>query len=172
MEKKIITHITKGLIIALVLVVFDLVAGFAGFRFDTWYRWTSTLVLVAGIIWACISFSNQNDHAIGFGGLFTHGFKTSAVVSCMIFIFTLVSIFLLFPETRDIALQKAREQMEQNGKYSQDQIDQGIEITKKLFVPFAIAGAILGTLIVGTIASLIGAAVAKKKPVTPFDQQP
>jgi hypothetical protein len=49
-------------------------------------------------------------------------------------------------------------------------IEQGIAMTKKLFLPFAIAGAIFGTGFLGAIGSLIGAAVAKKNPVDPFKQ--
>jgi len=44
-------------------------------------------------------------------------------------------------------------------------------LSKKLFLPFAIAGVILGTIFVGLLASLIGAAVTKKVPVSPFDTQ-
>jgi hypothetical protein len=35
---------------------------------------------------------------------------------------------------------------------------------------FVIGFTLLGTLIVGAIASIIGAAIAKKKPVNPLDQ--
>ena len=41
-------------------------------------------------------------------------------------------------------------------------------MTKKFFLPFALGGAILGTGFLGAIASLIGAAVAKKNPIDPF----
>jgi ABC-type antimicrobial peptide transport system permease subunit len=87
-------------------------------------------------------------------------------------VYTLLSIYLIFPETRDVAIDEARKQMEKQGKMSDDQIDQAIEMTKKFFLPFAIGGSVIGTLIVGAIASLLGAAFAKKKPISPFDQQP
>jgi hypothetical protein len=61
--------------------------------------------------------------------------------------------------------------LEKNQNLSQDNIDQTMAITKRLFVPIAIAGAVLGTLIVGVIAALIGAGVTKKNPMSPFDKQ-
>jgi hypothetical protein len=64
----------------------------------------------------------------------------------------------------------ARQRMEEKGNLSDEQIDQAIEMTKKFFVPFAIGGILLITLIFGAIASLAGAAMAKKKPVNPLDQ--
>jgi hypothetical protein len=42
---------------------------------------------------------------------------------------------------------------------------------EKYFIPFAIGGALFMYLLIGVIASLIGAAIAKKNPeVSPFDQ--
>jgi hypothetical protein len=43
---------------------------------------------------------------------------------------------------------------------------------KKYFMIFLVLGVIFGTLVWGCIASLIGAAVAKKKKINPLDQMP
>jgi hypothetical protein len=172
MEKKVTSHITKGLVIALILFVLDIIAGFAHFKFATWWRWIPSIILLAAIIWACLNFAAQKNHDVTFGNIFGHGFKTSVVVACITIVFSLLSIFLIFPETKDVALEEARKQMEAKGTLSQDMIDQSLEITRKMFVPFAIIGVIVGSLIVGAIASLIGAAVAKKNPQTPFEKQP
>ncbi|HTQ63277.1 MAG TPA: DUF4199 domain-containing protein [Puia sp.] len=172
MEKKVTSHVTKGLIIALVLFVIDIIAGFAHFKFATWYRWLPLLIFLAAIIWACINFAAQKNHDVTFGNIFGHGFKTSVVVACITIIFTLLSIYLIFPETKDLALDEARKQMEAKGNLSQDVIDQSLEFTKKMFVPFAIIGVIFVFLLGGAIASLIGAAIPKKNPQTPFEKQP
>ena len=56
-------------------------------------------------------------------------------------------------------------------KMSPEQIDQALGMMQKFFVPFAIGGALVLYLLVGAIAALIGAAIAKKNPaVSPFDQ--
>jgi len=170
MEKKITTPITKGLIIALIGAVLDLIAGFAHVKFEDWWRWIPGIITFGLIIWACLNFASQSENNVTFGNIFAHGFKTSAVVVCFSIIYFLISTYLIFPETKEIILQKSREQMEANGKLTQDQIDAGIEMTKKLFIPFTIMGLIFFYLIFGTIASLIGAALAKKNPVTPFDK--
>jgi len=172
MEKKVTSHITKGLVIALILFVLDIIAGFAHFKFATWWRWIPSIILLAAIIWACLNFAAQKNHDVTFGNIFGHGFKTSVVVACITIVFSLLSIFLIFPETKDVALEEARKQMEAKGTLSQDMIDQSLEITRKMFVPFAIIGVIVGSVIVGAIASLIGAAVPKKNPQTPFEKQP
>ena len=171
MEQKVTTPITKGLVIILVLAVIDLIGGFAHLKLEKWYSWVSTLVLVAAIIWACINYASQLKGDTTFGNCFAHGFKTSAVVACFLIIYTLISIYFIFPETRDMALEQARKQMEEKGNIPEATIDQALEMTKKFFLPFTIGGVLLGTLIVGAIASLIGAAIAKKNPSSPFDNQ-
>ena len=47
---------------------------------------------------------------------------------------------------------------------SEDQVEQALNMTKKFFMVFLIGGALLGYLIVGAIASVIGAAITKKDP--------
>jgi hypothetical protein len=50
-------------------------------------------------------------------------------------------------------------------------METALGISEKFFLPFAIGGVLLSNVIIGAIASLIGAAVAKKNPQSPFQQQ-
>lgn len=169
MEKKITTHITKGLILALVLIVIDVVATVTGIKYENWFRWLPTLLFCVAIIWACINYANQMDNNVTFGNVFVHGFKVSTVIACIMVLYVILSIFVLFPEQVDKAMEVARKQMEEKNVPDAN-IEQGIALGKKLFVPFAIGGAALGSVIVGAIASVIGGAIAKKNPQTPFQQ--
>jgi hypothetical protein len=171
MEKKVTSVLTKGLIIALALFILDLVAGFANFKFATWFRWIPTVILFVAVLWACFSFASQNNNNVTFGNIFGHGFKTSAIIACLSIIFTMLSAFVIFPETKDIALEQARKSMEEKGNLTEDQISAGLEMTKRLFLPFLMLGVIFGTLIVGLVASLVGAAIAKKNPQTGLENQ-
>jgi hypothetical protein len=128
------------------------------------------LIFFAAIIWACINYANQLKGNLTYGNAFTHGFKTTAAVTAIMIVFTVVTVKFLFPESLDEALQQAESEMEK-GNMSDDQIETGIAFTRKFFVPLAIGGVLLGYLVVGVIASLIGAAVAKKNPQSPFVQQ-
>jgi hypothetical protein len=169
--KKETSPLTAALIITLLLFVVDIIAGFAHFKFATWYRWIPLIILIVAIIWACVNHASQKNGDVTFGNVFAFGFKTSAVIACLSVITVLISIFLIFPDTKDMALDQARKQMEEQGKLSDEQINTALEITKKFFLPFAIGGAIIGTIIIGAIASLLGAAFAKKNPNAPFENQ-
>jgi hypothetical protein len=170
MEPKIMSHIMKGVIVSLVLIVIGIAGYFAGIAFQSWYSWTTNAIMAAGIIWGCIYYANQLDGKVTFGNIFAHGFKMSVVIALILIVYSLLSMNLLFPEMKDKAMEMARQRMEEKGNLSEDQIEQAMTMTKKFFVPFAIGGILLGTLFIGAIASVIGAAVAKKKPVNPLDQ--
>ncbi|HET9057048.1 MAG TPA: DUF4199 domain-containing protein [Chitinophagaceae bacterium] len=170
MEKKITSHVTKGLIISLVLIVLGLAFYFTGLYLENWYQYVVMLIYVVAIIWATLSFGKENDNAVTFGNLFAHGFKTAAVVTCIMIVYSLVFGYI-FPEMREKIIEKTQEEMANNPKVTQAQIDQTIEIMKKSFTVFLILGVIFWYLLAGVIASLIGAGVAKKNPPSPFQPQ-
>jgi uncharacterized protein YybS (DUF2232 family) len=172
MEKKVMSHIQKGLLIGLVGVVLGVIGYMAHIEQESWFTWTSTLITCILIIWACVYYAQQLDGRVTFGNVFAHGFKTSVVITLVTIVYFVLAITILFPEMKDKAMENARQKMEQGGKMSEEQITQAIDMTKKFFMPFAIGAILLGTLIFGAIASLIGAAVAKKKPINPLDQLP
>jgi hypothetical protein len=132
-----------------------------------WLNWLSYAILIGGIIYGNILFANQNDNNVSLGNIFAHGFKTTAVVIVITVLYTVLSLFI-FPDMVDKIIEISRTAMAKNPQMTDDMIEQGIAMTKKLFLPFAIAGAIFFTGFFGAIGSLIGAAVAKKNPVDPF----
>ncbi len=60
--------------------------------------------------------------------------------------------------------------MEKNEKFSDEQIEQGIEMVRKFFWVAVIGTSMLGLIIVGCIGSLLGAAITKKRPHNPLEQ--
>jgi hypothetical protein len=169
-EKKVMTHVQKGLLVSLILIVLGVVAHFAGIENEGWYRWLPSIILLGAIIWASAFYSTQMNGQVTFGNVFLHGFKMSAVITVILILWTILSVTLIFPEIKEKAMEMARQQMEDSGKLTDSEIDQRVGFTKKFFMIIVITTILFGTLIVGAIGSLIGAAVAKKKPVNPLDQ--
>jgi len=170
MEKRVMTHVQKGLLVSLILIVIGIAGYFTKLFEQSWFSWASNGILCIAVIWGCVTYANQMNGQVTFGNVFTHGFKMSVVIALILIVWVILAMTVLFPEMKDKSLEMARQRMEERGNLSDSQIEQGVEFTKKFFIPFAIGGTLLGTLIFGTVASLIGAAVAKKKPVNPLDQ--
>lgn len=169
-EKKVMTHVQKGLLVSLILIVIGIAGFFTKLYEQSWFSWASNGILFIAVIWGCITYANQMNGQVTFGNVFAHGFKMSVVIALILIVWVLLAMTVLFPEMKEKTLEMARQRMEDRGNLSDSQIEQGVEFTRKFFIPFAIGGTLLGTLIFGAVASLIGAAVAKKKPVNPLDQ--
>ena len=170
MEKTITTPVVKGLLISLVLIVIGLGIYFGGLMQNKSVGFLQYIVLIGGVIWGCIIYANQMEHNVTYGNVFAHGFKITAVITVIMIVYTVLALTFLFPEMKDIALQQARENMEKSGNITDEQIDKALGLTSKFFTTFAIAGILVGFLVIGLISSLIGAAVAKKNPQNPFQQ--
>jgi hypothetical protein len=173
MKKKSSDFIGKAFIISLILILVDLIGGFSHLRLENWYKWLSTVIMAAFIIAFCLQFGKQQSEGTTFGKVFGYGFKISLVISLLMVIYTLISFNLIFPEYMDQILQKARTDMEAKGGLSEEQIDTGIAMTKKFLQPVPLSiFSFIATLFFGTIASLLGAAFAKKGEPNVFQNNP
>lgn len=164
METKPTSPAIKGLLISLVLIVFGLVLYFSGLGKQQNVQFLQYVILGGGIIWACIDYAKKLEGNVTFGNTFAHGFKVTAAITAIIAVYTFIALKFIMPEMLDYTLEQARKGMAENKQMNAEQIDQALEMTKKFFIPFAIAGVIVAFLIFGVIFSLIGAAVAKKNP--------
>jgi hypothetical protein len=162
MEKKITSTTTKGSIIALILMVVALVIYFLNIDSNGPVKWVQLIIFVAGVIWAVMSHGKEINYHSTFGNYFGYGFKVCAVATVILIIYTVIFI-LIFPDVKETALEQARKNMAEKN-ISTDQIEQGMEFTKKFFMVFAIVGLLIINLISGAIAALVGAAVTKKVP--------
>lgn len=171
MEQKITQPWIKGLIVSLILIIYGIVLYFTGQSQNKSLGLLQLVILVIDLIISCIVFAKQQNGNVTFGNVFAHGFKTTAAIIVIMVLYTVVSINFLFPEMIDLAVNQARIDMEKRGDLNDDQITQAIQMSRKFFTPFAIGGIVLGFGIIGVIASLIGAGVAKKNPnYNPLEQ--
>lgn len=168
MEKKVTTHIVKGLIIGLVIFALSTILQVFNIQ-DKWVQWAILALFMAAIVWADISFSNDMDSNVTYGKVFVHGFKTTTIVT-LISIAGFLLIYLIMPEIKDKALLIARTEMEKDPKNTEDMIDTAMKMVDKFFLAFGIGGTLLSYMFFGAIASLIGAAIAKKNPQTGMPQ--
>lgn len=171
MENKVMTSTNKGLIIGLILVVLSVTTTLlvTDIEKQQSFGWISYLIMIGCAVWACISYAKDMDGNVSFGNVFSHGFKTTAVFTIILVVYTALAFTVIFPELKDKMLEVTRAQMEKDGKLSSAEIDRALSMSSKFFLPFAIAGLLIFSLILGAIGSLIGAAVAKKNPnPTPF----
>ena len=168
-EKKPINHFIAGAIIAGVIIIYSLLLNFLGKGQDKTLGWISYILFVAGIIIFVNLYGNAKKNEVTFGNLFSYGFKTVAFATLLV-ILSLVVILMVMPEFKQKFLEAMRQGMEDQGKATDQQIDQAVDWFSNHFTLVVVGGALFMYLLTGAIGSLIGAAVTKKKPVNPLDQ--
>jgi len=170
-QRKPLTHTLAGLLIAGLVIVLSLVMMLlANSTSNPGSGWLTYLVIIIGLIISINMYAKSKDNFVSFGELFSFGFKATAVYT-VIFIGFLILVSLLFPDFKTSAIEAVRTEMENQKNYNEDQAEQAIQMMEKYFWVFAIGGTMLGFVIVGAIGSLLGAAIAKKRPQNPFEQQ-
>jgi len=162
MEKKITSHILKGVILSVISILFSVTVYVFNLYESSIINYLSTAVILIGLIYGAILYSNQNNNQVTFGNLFAHCFKTTAVVIAITSVYTVLAFKFFFPDMLVKVLEISRKRMAENPKLTEEMVTSGMEMTKKYFIPFVLGGTIIGTGILGLIGSLIGAAVAKK----------
>ncbi len=163
MEQKITSHIRKGLFIALILIIVNVVGQLTKLIYEDWYRCIGTAIYIISIITSTIYFSTQNNQNVNFGILFTHSFKATAVITCILFLYTLISVYILFPGQIDHFVQLGVEEAKKQGKTAVE-MQEGMVIARKVLVISFLAGGLMINLITGALGALLGAAIAKKNP--------
>jgi hypothetical protein len=135
-QRKPISHITAGLIIAGILIVFSILMSFInGSSSKPGSGWISYLVICAGLVLFIYLYGKSRNNFVGFGDLFSYGFKATAMMTLVFVVFMVIMAFIM-PEFKEKAIEAARAQMEKQGKMSDADIERGMNMVEKYFCLF------------------------------------
>jgi hypothetical protein len=125
-------------------------------------RFLTMVVLIVGIILAMRSFKEQNAGFMDYGQGLGVGMTVSGVVGLLSAAFMYVYTTFVDPEMMTRVMDKARADLEAKGTMTDAQIDQAMAMSAKFTTgPFMLLFAVVGTLVLGLIISLIAAAFVK-----------
>lgn len=167
MNTKPVSHLLAGALIAGILILYSVILMLSDQMANKQLSWLGYLLMVAALIFFIREHGKINNNDLQFGQLFSYGFKASAFATILMLAFQ-VLFNMVFPEMKDKFIEIALEQMSNDPRISEEAMDTGIEILNKTFWPLLISGTLFGTMVVGLIGSLIGAALTKRNPPTPF----
>lgn len=154
-------HVVYGLIGALVTIVLFLVQYFLNISFQNdIFKWLPLLAVVVVIILGCINYSKINGGDVSFGEVFGNGFRITAVITVIAAVFYIIFV-QLFPEFKDRVIEEAIAAGPRMG--SEAEMEKGMEMFRNNFSLLMVGGTIFWNLLIGVVASLIGAGIAKKK---------
>ncbi|MEO7120799.1 MAG: DUF4199 domain-containing protein [Ginsengibacter sp.] len=163
MKEKIITTTTKGLVIGLLLIVISMIIFLENVTPSNPVKWLVLLVFIVGIIWSVALYGKQINYNSTLGNYFAHGFKITALVTSLMIIFMVILIFA-FPEFKQKAIQDQKSAMAAQKAFTTEQIEAWATGMSKFFTVITLGATLLMYVVVGAIASLVGAIITKKEP--------
>jgi len=163
MEKKITSHVIKGLIITGILIALDLVLQKLYAPVPEAMRYMPRLVIVfLGVVTACVVYLRQAGSTLGFGDVFAHGFRTTTVVAFLMAAFTFIAVKYIYPAPGAAEMEAAVKAIEQQGNALHEEArQQAIQAAKNRWI-FYVSISIFATLIPGLLGALLGGALTKK----------
>ncbi|MDN3546804.1 DUF4199 domain-containing protein [Mucilaginibacter aquaedulcis] len=172
MESKKVTPISLaikwGLIYVVTSIVITYIIQFLNLDPDSPVKWLGMVPFIAFMFLTQKELRDNNGGYITFGEAFKVGFLYSILSGIVLVVFTYLYFAVLSPEMLEKILASTEAKLAAKG-LSQEQIDQGMTFTRKFVGPKSIAiGALVSSIIMGVIVSLIGAAIFKKER-SPFD---
>ena len=125
-------------------------------------RYISFAILIGGIVLAMNAFKQQNQGFMSYGQGLGIGTVLSAVVGLISGIFTYVYMTFIDTEIMGRITEKMRTDMEARGGMTDEQIDQAIAMSGKFMNgPFMLVFALLGSILIGVLLSLVISAFIK-----------
>ena len=153
MKKGISTWI--GLITGLLMIAISLAIYYYKRSFENNFEYVPYLIYIAGIVYALNRFKSSPADNKSFKNFFSEGFKTFIVVTLLMVVFTW--IFLKAnPGFQDQIVESKRESLIKDGQRTLPEIEEKMKIAKQNFITYFTAGAILGYLAIGSLATVIG----------------
>ena len=125
-------------------------------------RYISFAIMIGGIVLAMNAFKQQNQGFMSYGQGIGIGTVLSAVTGLMSGIFAYVYMTFVDPEMMVRITEKMRTDMEARGGMTDEQIDQAITMSGKFMNgPFMLVFALLGSILIGVLLSLVISAIIK-----------
>jgi hypothetical protein len=170
MEKKITTSVLAGIVLSLVLIVESVIVYFTGLYMQSWAKYIGLAIFAVGVFWAINNHAKEKQHDVSYGELFSFGFKVSAVVTCFIVLYTVLSE-ALFPEMKTKMMEIARQQALNQPGADPDLVDKGLAVYSDHYTLYNVIIVIFAFVFLGLVFSLIAAAIPKKNPNAGLENQ-
>jgi len=161
--------LTLGLYLAIVIVLYSVVLYVTGLGFNKFAGYASIVILIVGIIIIQLNYKKQQGGFLTYG----QGVGVSVISMLSVGVISLVYTYLLYavidPDYYQQFLLFMEEQTTANllkRGMSEDQIQMSLEMQQKFQTPVILAGgALINSVVVGLITSLISSIFIKKNPI-------
>lgn len=156
------TSLTWGLITGFAVIVYTLILYFADLMTNKPAGYVSILISIAGIYLGTKAYRDQSLNGfISYGKALGTGVLISLFSAILSIIFITVLYTVIDTELVNKVMSESQEKLLEQGM-PEEQIEKGMEMTKKIFLPMTIIGGLIFSVFAGFVISLITSAFLKK----------
>lgn len=160
--------LTLGVYLAIAVVLYSVVLYVTGLGFNKYAGYVSILILIVGVILIQLNYKKQQDGFLTYG----QGVGVSVIAMISVGVISLVYTYLLYAVIDPDYYQQFLLFMEEQTTATllergmgEDQIQMSLDMQQKFQTPVILAGgALINSVIIGLIVSLITSIFIKKKP--------
>jgi hypothetical protein len=159
-----------GVITGLALIVYSTLLYTLGQMTNGMLTIVIYVIIVIGLVLGMREYRTLNGGYLTFGEGVGLGALLSAVAGLLSSAYTVLYSTVIDPGMQERVMEQMREQLENQGKLSDEQIDQAMEISQSFQSPglqFIIG--IFGTIFIGVVFSLVIAAILRQSKANPFE---
>ena len=153
------THIKKGLIIALVLIVIDIALQLTQNKFQPWVSYVNSAILFVGVIVGINIKETEGNDKIVFSNLFGYGFRIAVVTVCVLFLYTILSVYVVFPGYLSDLYQQSIIEAQKLPNFSASNASANKEMAMKVMRISLLSAVVLFNLAVGIAGALVGSLI-------------
>src|SRR5215203_721829 len=170
MEKKPMSPLIAGLLIAVAVILFSAIMTFSsGGSGNPNGGWISYAIIIVGLVFFINRYGKAIDYEANFGQYFSYGFKATTMIVLLSVVFLLILAFTM-PEMKQQVVEATRLELEKQKNVTDKEINTMMEMTNKYFWVILIGTSVFFFVLIGCVGSLLGAAITKKEPKNPFGQ--
>ena len=159
-----------GLITGVAVIVYSTLLFTLGGMDNGWLALPGYAIIIGGLTLGIREFRLLNGGYLSIGEGVSLGTLQAAVSGLLSSIYNAIYTTLIDPGVGERILNQARARLEEQGRLTDEQIEQAIDITQRYQTPgFQILFGVLGSVLIGLIVSLIISAIMRRKKANPFD---
>lgn len=159
------SSLTYGIYLGIASILVSVVIYVLGYTFEKWANWVSLPVTIVGIIWAQVVYRKALGDEMTYGQALGIGTMTVVFASVLGAIYAYLLYAVIDPSLQEQLRMATEQQIIEQGKVPEEQIDMAVEMSSKFQKPpiMAIMALFFGSFF-GFILSLITSIFTKKNP--------
>lgn len=155
-------YFSTAIFISLSIILFELFGELANNSLPAFFNLLPFIVMALLMVVVCRLYSKEIQEEIRFRKIFVYGVKVTLIVTVIVVAYRFMYLYILFPDIKATTVAQARSEMGSKGDIAENELDAATNLIDRMFIPFAVAGSFVSTLISGLIGSVIGAVAIKR----------